>query len=204
MLAALCGIHPYLFSTPVLPCDQMLYPWLFGLFLGGGGVGALNRCHLSNWRFNPETVHFLSSKRVFFSQPCLCPNATKQSILAKIHFFTRSQNMEGKLTIFTVLKWGKGRNHYKNHDWGHNHWKRSAKRPKIDPFWTQNVHGFQVRTPIWQMAPISRIYGGEVLNSSQETFLDFWGLYIKNEHSPNSLRGWPLQEIGAIRDENIN
>ena len=25
-------------------------------------------------------------------------------------------------------------------------------------FWTQNVHGFQVRTPIWQMAPISRIY----------------------------------------------
>ena len=32
-----------------------------GVF-GGGGVGmdALNRCHLSNWRFNPETVHFLS------------------------------------------------------------------------------------------------------------------------------------------------
>ena len=28
-------------------------------------VGALNRCHLSNWRFNPETVHFLSSKRPF-------------------------------------------------------------------------------------------------------------------------------------------
>ena len=28
-------------------------------------VGARNRCHLSNWRFNPETVHFLSSKRPF-------------------------------------------------------------------------------------------------------------------------------------------
>ena len=28
-------------------------------------MGALNRCHLSNWRFNPETVHFLSSKRLF-------------------------------------------------------------------------------------------------------------------------------------------
>ena len=38
-----------------------------GFFLenGGGGVDALNRRHLSNWRFNPETVHFLSSKRPF-------------------------------------------------------------------------------------------------------------------------------------------
>ena len=32
---------------------------------GGGGGGALNRCHLSNWRLNPETVHFLSSKGPF-------------------------------------------------------------------------------------------------------------------------------------------
>ena len=120
-------------------------------------VGARNRCHLSNWRFNPETVHFWAQKGLF-CRPCLCPNGTKQSILAKIHFFTRSQNLEGKITIFTVLKWGKGRNHYENHDLGHNHWKRSAKRPKINPFWTQNVHGFQMRTPIWQMAPISRIY----------------------------------------------
>ena len=32
---------------------------------GGGGVDALNRCHLSNWRLNPETVHFLNSKRPF-------------------------------------------------------------------------------------------------------------------------------------------
>ena len=30
-------------------------------------------------------------------------------------------NLEGKITIFTVLKWEKGRNHYKNHDLGHNH-----------------------------------------------------------------------------------
>ena len=34
-------------------------------FFGGGSVGALNRCHLSIWRFNPETVHFLSSKGLF-------------------------------------------------------------------------------------------------------------------------------------------
>ena len=74
-------------------------------------MGALNRCHLSNWRFNPGTVQFLSSKRPFL--PTM--------ILAKIHFFTRSQNLEGKITIFTVLKWGKERNHYENHDLGHNH-----------------------------------------------------------------------------------
>ena len=30
-----------------------------------GPVDALNRCHLSNWRFHSETVHFLSSKRPF-------------------------------------------------------------------------------------------------------------------------------------------
>ena len=35
------------------------------LFWVWGGVGARNRCHLSNWRFNPETVHFLSSERPF-------------------------------------------------------------------------------------------------------------------------------------------
>ena len=40
---------------------------------------------------------------------------------ANIHFFIRSQNSEGKITIFTVLKCGKGRNHYENHDLGHNH-----------------------------------------------------------------------------------
>ena len=143
------------FSSPLrgIPFFWAFSPFFLG---GGGGVGARNRCHLSNWRFNPETVHFLSSKRPF-CRPCLCPNATKQSILAKIHFFTRSQNLEGEITIFTVLKWGKERNHYENHDLGHNHWKRSAKRPKMNPFWTQNVHGFQVKTPIWQMAPISRI-----------------------------------------------
>ena len=31
------------------------------------------------------------------------------------------QNLEGEITIFTVLKWGKERNHYENHDLGHNH-----------------------------------------------------------------------------------
>ena len=45
----------------------------------------------------------------------------KTKHLAKIHFFTRSQNLEGKITIITVLKWGKERNHYENHDLGHNH-----------------------------------------------------------------------------------
>ena len=38
---------------------------------GGGGVGARNRCHLSNWRFNPETVHFLSPKSPFLPTMCV-------------------------------------------------------------------------------------------------------------------------------------
>ena len=101
-------------------CDRNRFQRNLDAPRGPDPVGALNRCHLSNWRFNPETVQFLSSKRPF-CRPCLCPNATKQSILAKIHFFTRSQNLEGKITIFTVLKWGKGRNHYENHDLGRNH-----------------------------------------------------------------------------------
>ena len=86
------------------------------LLVEGGGVGALNRCHLSNWRFTQKRCISWAQKG-FFCRPCLCPNATKQSILAKIHFVTRSQNMEGKITTFTVLKWGKGRNHYKTTIW---------------------------------------------------------------------------------------
>ena len=38
------------------------------------GVGARNRCQLSNWRFNPETVHFLGLKTAlladFWDLPC--------------------------------------------------------------------------------------------------------------------------------------
>ena len=45
----------------------------------------------------------------------------EKSILAKIHSCTRSQNLEGKIMIFTVLKRGKEQNHYENHDLGHNH-----------------------------------------------------------------------------------
>ena len=62
-------------------------------------VGALNRCQ--------KRCIFWAQKGLF-CRPCLCPNASKQSVLAKIHFFTRSQNLEGKITIFTVLKWRKG------------------------------------------------------------------------------------------------
>ena len=78
------------------------------LGVGGGHirVGARNRCHLSNWRFNPETVHFLSSKRPFLST-MFFPNATKQSILAKTHFFTRSQSFEEKVTILQCSNGGK-------------------------------------------------------------------------------------------------
>ena len=53
--------------TQPIPIFRLFF--LVGFFvlvvLEGLGVGALHRCHLSNWRFNPETVHFLSSKRPF-------------------------------------------------------------------------------------------------------------------------------------------
>ena len=43
--------------------------WGIGFLLkspgGGIQVDTPNRCHLSNWPFNPETVHFLSSKNPF-------------------------------------------------------------------------------------------------------------------------------------------
>ena len=56
--------------------------------LRGGGVDALNRCHLSNWRFNLETVHFLSSKRPF-CRPCLSPNATKTKHFGQDSLFSQ-------------------------------------------------------------------------------------------------------------------
>ena len=37
----------------------------------GGGVYALNRCHLSNSRFNPETVHFGGPKRAILKHLAL-------------------------------------------------------------------------------------------------------------------------------------
>ena len=87
---------------------------------GGVRVGALNRCHLSNWRFNPETVHFLSSKRpslpTMFVSKCY-----KTKHLGQDSLFHMKPKLGRKITIFTVLKWGKGRNHCKNHDLGHAH-----------------------------------------------------------------------------------
>ena len=34
-------------------------------------VYALNRCHLSNWRFNPETVHFELKKAFLADHVCV-------------------------------------------------------------------------------------------------------------------------------------
>ena len=46
--------------------------------------------------FQPRNGAFFELKKAFFCRPCLCPNATKQSILAKIHFFTRSHSLEAR------------------------------------------------------------------------------------------------------------
>ena len=101
------------------------------------------------------------AQKGLFGRPCLCPNGTKQSMLAKIHFFTRSQDLEGKIAIFTVLKWGKGQNHYENHDLGHNHWKRSAKRPKINLFWTQMCTASRWERQFDKWHPFHAYTGGE-------------------------------------------
>ena len=84
-------------------------------------MGALNRCHLSNWRFNPETVHFLSSTRPFLPTMLVSKCYKTKHFGQDSLFFTKIPKLGRKITIFTVLKWEKGRNHYENHDLGHNH-----------------------------------------------------------------------------------
>ena len=172
-----------LFGTNFVSMPKPWPQWSGGIYGWARETGAI--CQIGV--LTQKRCIFWAQKGLFW-RPCLCPNATKQSNLPKIHFFTRSQNLEGEITIFTVSKWGKEQNHYENHDLGHNHWKRSAKRPKINPFWTQNVHGFQVKTPIWQMAPISRIYGGGgVLVVSSENKLPFMILKPQGELQKNTF-----------------
>ena len=90
--------------------------------------------------FWPGNGAYFELKKAFFAgHVCVQMLQNKAFWPRFTFFFTRSQNLEGKITIFTVLKWGKERNHYENHDLGHNHWKRSAKRPKTNPVWRREI-----------------------------------------------------------------
>ena len=64
----------------------------------------------------PETVHFLALCR-----PCLCPDLQNKAFWPRFTFSQEAKTWKEKSLFFTVLKWGKGRNHYENHDLGHNH-----------------------------------------------------------------------------------
>ena len=68
-------------------------------------VDALNRCHLSNWRFDPETVHFLSSKRPFLPT-MFVSKCYKTKHLAKIHFFYKKPKLGRKNHYFYSVKMG--------------------------------------------------------------------------------------------------
>ena len=83
-------------------------------------MGALNRCHLSNWRFNPETVHFLSSKRSFLPT-MFVSKCYKTKHFGRDSLFHTKPKLGRKNHCFYSVKMGKGRNHYENHDLGHNH-----------------------------------------------------------------------------------
>ena len=89
-------------------------------FRGGGGLWTRQTGAICQ-------ICVLTRKRcIFGAQKAFLPTmfvskCYKTKDLAKIHFLTRSQNLEGKNTIDTMLKWGKGRDHYENHDLGHNH-----------------------------------------------------------------------------------
>ena len=102
---------------------------------------------------------FLSSRRPFFVDHVFVQMLQNQSIFGQDSLFTRSQKLKGKITTFTVLKWVKERNHYKNHDLATIIEKRSAKRPKMNPFWTHKCARFPNENANLTNAPISRLYG---------------------------------------------
>ena len=80
-------------------------------------VGALNRCNLSNWRFNPETVHFLSSKRPFLPT-MFVSKCYKTKHFGQDSLFHKKPKQGRKNHYFYSVIMGKGRNQYKNHDLG--------------------------------------------------------------------------------------
>ena len=104
---------PFPQATPSLVPPPL---WLFCNALGGGGldwcvvggvVGALNRCHLSNWRFNPETVHFLSSKRFFFADHVCVQMLQNKAFWPRFTFSQEAKTWKEKLLFLQCQNGGK-------------------------------------------------------------------------------------------------
>ena len=89
--------------------------------LGGGGGGRAKQVPFVKLAFKPGNGAFFELKKAFLPTNVCVQMLQNKAFWPRFTFFTKSQNLEGKITIFTVLKWGKGRNHYENHDLGHNH-----------------------------------------------------------------------------------
>ena len=68
-------------------------------------VGARNRCHLSNWRFNPGTVHFLSRKRPFL-QTLFVPKWYKTKHFGQDSLFHKKPKLGRKNHYFDSVKMG--------------------------------------------------------------------------------------------------
>ena len=78
-----------------------------------------NRCHLSNWRFNLETVH-LEPKKAFFADH-VCVQMLQNKAFWPRFTFHKKPELRRKNHYFYSVRMGEGRNHYENHDLGHNH-----------------------------------------------------------------------------------
>ena len=108
-------------------------------------MGAWNRCHLSNWRVNPETAHFWGPDIALLTDFDMyqvervqtLPSTAFGSILVclsrRLAFPQHARESEKDILLCQMLeKW---------------------------PFWrSPKMHRLRVKTPIWQMVPISHIY----------------------------------------------
>ena len=68
-------------------------------------MDALNRRHLSNWRFNPETVHVLSSKRPFLPT-MFVPKCYKTEHFGQDSLFHKKPKLGRKNHYFYSAKMG--------------------------------------------------------------------------------------------------
>ena len=114
--------------------------------------------YLSNWRFHLETVHILGPNGFIFGLfalrfQWLWPkswfslwfrsfphfNPVKIVISPSKFWLLVKKWILAKMLCFVAF--------------GHKHGRQKKK-----PFWAQKLHRFRVKTPIWQMAPVSRAH----------------------------------------------